>query len=369
MQRIPARLDPGEKHRVAAHGIGVRGGPRLGTDDFLEDQHVARGEMELRPGRGRGGSGGRGLLRLPFRRRALVRLDRWPWVDPSSPQRGRPRASGQATLPVAPGVEPDLVLPGIEGDLAAGDRLEGLVAAGRCLAQVRLAGHAGQPFNDRGEPHILGIEGYRSVGLEAYPGPGIAALVQRVVHQPGVAAHRDALPSGAQIGLGGDGVLVVAEMVAGVGEHLDDGDAQVRHVALPPLGHHQGQAVQHQLPEAGVVLGEIVDLRLVPRLRRAHPFRLAVQVARAVHLEGEGDAVVVRIERGMGPEDAVLVLLDDSQQVSGEVSFAVGHHVHGVVQAGHLGPRERHALNLYTPDPLAAFDDDVGGLQLDWGLP
>ena len=54
-----------------------------------------------------------------------------------------------------------------------------------------------------------------------------------IVDQPRVAAHRDALAGGAQVRLGGDGVLVVAEVVADVGQQLDQGDAEVRRRAAP----------------------------------------------------------------------------------------------------------------------------------------
>ncbi len=102
-----------------------------------------------------------------------------------------------------------------------------------------------------------------SSGVHADPGAGVAALVHLVVDQARVAAYRDALAGRLEVGLGGDGVLVVAEVIADVGEDLDEGDAEVGGVALLPVRHDERQAVQDQGAEAGVVLGEVVDLGLV----------------------------------------------------------------------------------------------------------
>jgi len=58
-----------------------------------------------------------------------------------------------------------------------------------------------------------------------------------------------------QVRLGGHGVLVVAEVVADVGQQLDEGDADVRDVALNHATRHgDGQPVEEELTEAVVVL-------------------------------------------------------------------------------------------------------------------
>ena len=93
------------------------------------------------------------------------------------------------------------------------------------------------------------------------PDAGVGAVVHGVVDEPRVPAHRDAAPRGAEIGLGGDGVLGVGKPVADVGQHLDQGDAQVGSVALAPLRQRLGHPVEHQPAEAAVVLGEVADLR------------------------------------------------------------------------------------------------------------
>ena len=68
-----------------------------------------------------------------------------------------------------------------------------------------------------------------------HPDARVAAFVHRVVEQPRVAAHRHAPARGAEIGLGRDGVLLVAEVVAGIGEQLDERDAEIGRVALASI--------------------------------------------------------------------------------------------------------------------------------------
>ena len=97
---------------------------------------------------------------------------------------------------------------------------------------------------------------------ELDPGAGVAAVVHGVVDQPGVAADRDAAARGAEVGLGGDRVLLVAQVVADVGQQLDQRDARGRPgCARASRGIEQRQPVEHQPAEARVVLGEVVDLR------------------------------------------------------------------------------------------------------------
>ena len=71
--------------------------------------------------------------------------------------------------------------------------------------------------------------------LERDPRARVAPVVQPVVDQAGVAADRDPAARGVEVGLGRDGVLVVAEAVADVGEQLDQRDLRVGRVALGPV--------------------------------------------------------------------------------------------------------------------------------------
>ena len=97
-----------------------------------------------------------------------------------------------------------------------------------------------------------------------HEGARVAAFVHEVVDQPRVAAHRDALAGGGEVGLVGDRVLPVGEVVGGVGQQLDQRDAEIGRRALGPARHQQAQAVEHQAAEALVVLGQVVDVGPAP---------------------------------------------------------------------------------------------------------
>ncbi len=133
---------------------------------------------------------------------------------------------------------------------------------------------------------------------ETDPGPGIAPFMHAVVDKAHMASYRDALPGGPQVRLGRDGILEITEVVADVGEDLHQGDAQVGHVPLLPVGHDQGQAVQDQLAKACVVLGEVADFGFGQHRRRTRIVHLAVDVAGARRLEGKIHGRVARVHAG-----------------------------------------------------------------------
>ena len=80
---------------------------------------------------------------------------------------------------------------------------------------------------------------YVRLHLDAQPGPSIAALVDLVVNQAGVSPDRRTKSGGTQIGFGGDRVLAVAEVVADVGQRLDERNANVRRMPLLPARRQQ----------------------------------------------------------------------------------------------------------------------------------
>src|SRR5713101_4268000 len=90
---------------------------------------------------------------------------------------------------------------------------------------------------------------------------------------------RDALASGLQVDLGCHGILVVAEIIAGICQNLYQRDTNIRYMPLLPIWHDEGQPVQDKLAEAGIVLRKIVDLRLNQDRRGTGVFRLTIQVA------------------------------------------------------------------------------------------
>ena len=57
--------------------------------------------------------------------------------------------------------------------------------------------------------------------VEREPGARLVAFVEVVVHQPRVARERDALARRREVGLGHHAVLVVAQLVGGGGEQVD----------------------------------------------------------------------------------------------------------------------------------------------------
>src|SRR5262249_23041583 len=98
--------------------------------------------------------------------------------------------------------------------------------------------------------------------IDEDPCASIAPLVHMVVNQERVTAHRNTLPSGIQVSLGRDSILVVAEVVGDVCQHLNKGDANIWNMSLLPLRDGQGQPVQDELAETGIVFRQVIDLWL-----------------------------------------------------------------------------------------------------------
>ena len=111
-----------------------------------------------------------------------------------------------------------------------------------------------------------------------------------------MAAQRDAAARGADVGLGADRVLLVAQVIGGVGERLDHRDAEIGGVRLGPARRQHRQAVEHHLTKTAVVLGQVVDVGSALRRRRAAVGRQAVGGRGAAGLEGEVDAGQLRID-------------------------------------------------------------------------
>ncbi|RIH81688.1 hypothetical protein Mrose_03550 [Calidithermus roseus] len=318
-QRVLARRDPAQPHHVALLAVGVGLEPALGPLHLLEEQVVARLQPQLCAGVLQGGLGG------PF---------------------------GQAAVFVAPGVQLDAVVGLKEGQVVQG--LEGLRhlaqgfgepvgrehgAAGLEPRQQQAAGAVGAGVG-AGQDQAVGGGG----DLEADPGPRVAAVVHGVVQQPGVPPQRDALPRGAQVGFGGHGVLVVAQVVAHVGQQLHQCHLQVGGRALLPAGHEQGQPIEHQAAEAGVVLGQVIQPGLAQRLGRTLLLGGAVEVAGALDLEGKLHLGELGVEAGGRSGDGGA--LHQPQGVAGVVALLLGadhQHLLGVGQTREVAALlERH---------------------------
>ena len=181
-----------------------------------------------------------------------------------------------------------LVVCGPPAQLLRRHRLEHLRRGGwdtrQLVGREDRAGQPGRPARD--EPDLRRCDLQLRADLQAHPDARVAPVVHRVVDQPDMPAHRDPLPRRVQVGLGGHRVLLVAELVAGVGEQLHQGHSQIGDVALGPLRREQGEPVEQQLTEAGVVLGEVVQRGLGEPGRRAWRWQ-AIGLARAASGEGE----------------------------------------------------------------------------------
>jgi hypothetical protein len=195
----------------------------------------------------------------------------------------------------------------------------------------------------------LGAVGARA-RLEDDPGTGIAARVDVVVEEPRVPPQRDAATCGVEVGLGGDGVLLVAQPVGRVGEQLDERDVGIGRVPLAPLRRERRHAIEHQSPEAGVILRQVVELRLVERLRRAAELRLAVERVRAARLEREVDRRELRIE--VVGHGVVGGRRPEPQRVGRVVAACLDCH-------GQPVARGRDRSDLDAADARAAVDRDL----------
>jgi hypothetical protein len=165
--------------------------------------------------------------------------------------------------------------------------------------------------------------------------------VHRVVDEPRVPAHRHAEARRVEVGLGGDDILPVAEVIADVRHQLDQHVADVGHVLLSPRRQHQGQPLEHEAAEAGVVPRQVVEHRLVPAIVETVGAGVrAVEVGRALELEGEPRAVVAWVDaRGRM-----------------QIVSAVAHHPHHV--------RRRVAFGVEVE-----LEDDVSLRVVDLGDP
>src|SRR5258708_3298631 len=177
----------------------------------------------------------------------------------------------------------------------------------------------------------VGIFWKLEIGLACHlykePGASITPLVHRVVNQADVTMEWDALVSRLQVGLGCYSVLVVAEIIAGIRQNLYQRDTNIRYMPLLPIRHDEGQPIQDKLPEAGIVLRKIVDLRLNQNWWWTGIFRFTIKVAGAVRLEGEIYTVVALVE-------AMLIRLNQAERVRVEISSLVNGTLQTIRQVG-----------------------------------
>jgi hypothetical protein len=276
--------------------VGVGGVTGLGAQHLLEDQHVAGLQM-----------------------------------GECAEESGFGCAFGQAAIGVAPGVEVDQVVFGIEHRILHGleDDHPGL-QSGFLIA--RAGSEIGRHSGGKGVEAGLGLIHQDLHGdLELQPRAGIAAVVDEVVHQTGMTAERDAAARGFNVGFRGYRVLLVAEVVARVGDQLGHGDADVGLGRSAPGGNELIEAIEQDGAEGAVILGQVIDGRRRGRLRRTvGRLGRAIEVGAALDLEGELNLGQLRIESGQGFGDLERVFgglrgaVHQSEKVGREIACGAG---------------------------------------------
>lgn len=265
----------------------------------------------------------------------------------ASGERGRRGARAQRAALLAPRVEADRVTRHRQcRHLVQG--LERHVTCG--LAGPWLVGHAGAHGQRRS-----GAGAAVDVGPEDQPRACIGAVVQVVVDEPSVPAHRRPAACGAEIRFGGDRVLVVTELVAGVRKQLHERDAHVCRTAIAPVGQGGGEAIEQQSPEARIVLREVVQVRRRTLLGRTLDTCDAVGVGGAVHLERERHVRQDGIESWR--RHVVEQRGDQSQRIRREVAGAIDTQRHDRPCGRDDG------LDRDAADPHAALDGEVRGRE------
>src|SRR5438128_672527 len=88
------------------------------------------------------------------------------------------------------------------------------------------------------------------------------AVVHLVVDQPHQSAHGQPMTRGPQVHLICDRALVIADLIAHIGEDLDQSHTEIGFMSLCPGRLKRGNEVEKRAPEARVVLCEVVDIRI-----------------------------------------------------------------------------------------------------------
>ncbi len=199
------------------------------------------------------------------------------------------------------------------------------------------------------------VDGAGRGDVQVYEGPRVAAIVHVVVDQLRVPLRRNALPGRVEERLVGDGILEVTEMIPFVGEQLEQGHAQVGGAALAPRPVALRGVVEQHLPEARVVLRQIVERRLGERVGRTPLDRRAVEVDRAARPEvdrRDGEQPVQHGEH-VGPQTAGAARPADRQEVGRVVTLLIDLDVEDRrSRSGH------RLLHRHADDARAAVDVD-----------
>ncbi len=157
-----------------------------------------------------------------------------------------------------------------------------------------------------------------------YPGSRVAAVMHRVIDQPHVPAHGRSQPRGGEIRLGGDGILLIAEIIAEEREHFEQHLAEIRRMRLLPVGQNSGHAVLHQAEEAFEILCEIRDVDGGWCDWRAILHRQTIERTRAQHFERKINRRQHEVDSGWRLRG--IHRIDKAQRIRGEISRPVDLH-------------------------------------------
>ena len=130
-----------------------------------------------------------------------------------------------------------------------------------------------------------------------------------------------------------------------------------------PIGHDEREPVEDKLAETGVILRQIIDVRLVALFGWTNLLTLAVEVAWAAHLETKLCMGITRIQFlkplvVLGP----VFTTNQAQGVSREIARLIDHHSQASVNvtAGHaVIAVVVHLYDLDTSHAPAALDHHV----------
>ncbi len=182
--------------------------------------------------------------------------------------KGGPRSAGRkTTLLVAPRIELHLRMVFEELNIFhhfENDRLQGkrgfLRIGSRRKDRVPPANSGQQPSRplrpSRRQCHVVAAGSQ----LDLYPHTRVTSLERQIVHQAGVSPDGQAATGRSEIGLRGHGVLLVTQVIRDIGQELDERNAEVSRRPLRPRRDKKRETIQHNPPEARIVLGQIVDI-------------------------------------------------------------------------------------------------------------
>ena len=311
----------GQSHHLASCGIGIGLVAGLRTDDFFKDQN------------------------RPLRECGMM-----------SRERGRQSTLRQATTLVTPGIEAQLIVIGIQRV----QRFHGFEHDVRLLVDPRivgdqrgLAGDLRRQLRPYRNGRIVDINPDDIGGhLHLHPGSGVTPLADHVIHEARMTADGDPLTRRPEVGLCRDSVLLITQLVGGIGQRFHQHDAKIRRVPLCPLRHEDRHAVEHETPEAGIILHQIIDIGRGNGLRRTKMLRRAIERARTLHLEGKLDRGQLWVDAGR--YRVVRRPRHQPQGIHGEVSRLIDFDRQHIRMGSDSDPEHMNGGDTFT-----AFDPDV----------